>query len=66
MIFNLIYLNVVFPKDQSLVRFFSYILNDVCNVPNIHDVILFSDHTNVFLSLIMNTINSGLLKLIEW
>ena len=46
-------------------------INDLCQISNIYDLVLFADDTNLFFShfhstTLMNLINSEMLKLFDW
>ena len=46
-------------------------INDLCQISNIYDLVLFADDTNLFFShfdfpTLMNLINSEILKLSDW
>ena len=50
--------------------FFLIYINDLCQISNIHDLVLFSDDTNLFFShfdstTLMNLVNSEMLKLFD-
>ena len=51
--------------------FFLIYINDLCQISNIYDLVLFADDTNLFFShfhstTLMNLINSEMLKLFDW
>ena len=51
--------------------FFLIYINDLCQISNIYDLILFADDTNLFFShfdstTLMNLVNSEMLKLSDW
>ena len=51
--------------------FFLIYINDLCQISNIYDLVLFADDTNLFFShfdstTLMNLVNSEMLKLSDW
>ena len=51
--------------------FFLIYINDLCQISNIYDLVLFADDTNLFFShfdstTLMNLVNSEMLKLFDW
>ena len=59
------------PQGSVLGPLFFLIINDLCQISNIYDLVLFADDTNLFFSQFesttsMNLVNSGMLKLSDW